>query len=148
MTKYLFILLTLIVGGFIPVQAVVNSRLGKQTGGPLMGALMSFFVGFIILLAINLLVNANNLLQLKPVATGPWYLWMGGLIGAVFVSYITFINQKQGVGLTFALVISGQIFTSLIIDHFGLFGSQPRPLNSEKYIGAALIIAGIIFIKK
>jgi len=141
-------LLTLFVGAMIPAQAVLNTRLGRQIGGPLMGSLMSFTVGIICLFALNLATNSSAVIQLKPTATGPWYLWLGGVLGAIFVGYITWVNQQQGVALTFALVVSGQIFMSLVIDQYGLFGSMIQPITLEKIIGAVLIIAGLILIKK
>jgi len=146
--KYLLMFFTLLIGAMIPIQAVLNTRLGRQTGGPLMGSLMSFTVGLVCLLVLNLATNASAVVQLKPLSTGPWYLWLGGLLGAIFVGYITWVNQQQGVALTFALVVSGQIFTSLIIDQYGLFGSMVQPITLEKIIGAALIIAGLILIKR
>lgn len=146
--KYILMVLTFFVGTIIPVQAVLNTRLGRQVGGPLMGSLMSFGVGMICLTLLNLGTNSTALMQLKPTATGPWYLWMGGVIGAIFVGFITWVNQEQGVALTFALVVSGQIFISLLIDHYGLFGSAVKTITLEKLVGAALIVAGIILIKK
>ncbi|MEO8711192.1 MAG: DMT family transporter [Parafilimonas sp.] len=146
--KYILMFLTFAVGTIIPVQAVLNARLGNQVGGAIMGAFMSFSTGCIWLLLLNISVNSTALVSLKPMQTGPWYLWLGGLIGAIFVCYITWVNQRQGVGLTFALVISGQVFISLLIDNFGLFGSAIRTITLEKIIGAVFIIAGIILIKK
>jgi len=146
--KYILMFFTFITGAVIPVQAILNARLGKQTGGALMGALMSFLTGTIILLIVNFIVNGQAMLNLKPASTGPWYLWLGGLIGAFFVGYITWVNQQQGMALTFALVVSGQIFASLFIDHYGLFGSAVRTITLEKITGAILIIGGIILIKK
>lgn len=148
MMKYVLMLITLLVGSIIPVQAVVNARLGSQTGGAIMGALLSFCTGFMWLLFLNLSINSNAIVSLRPLSTGPWYIWLGGFIGAIFVGFITWINQRQGVGLTFALVVSGQIFMSLLIDNFGLFGSAIRTITLENIIGAVLIIAGIILIKK
>jgi len=69
-------------------------------------------------------------------------------LGAIFVGYITWVNQQQGVALTFALVVSGQIFCSLLIDHYGFLGSAVRAITLEKIIGAVLIVVGIILIKK
>lgn len=146
--KYVLMIITFFVGAIIPVQAILNARLGKQTSGPLMGALLSFFTGTICLLVLNMIVNGSGMFNLKQYATGPWYIWLGGLIGAIFVGYITFVNQQQGVALTFALVVAGQIFISLMIDNFGLFGSAVQTITLEKIIGAALIIGGIILIKK
>jgi len=146
--KYFLMLITFFVGSIIPMQAILNARLGRQIGGALMGSLMSFFTGFIFLLILNLMLNSSAIINLKPLSTGPWYIWLGGFIGAIFVGYITWVNQQQGVALTFALVIAGQIFISLLIDHFGMFGSIVRTITLEKIIGGALIIGGIILIKK
>lgn len=140
--------LTLLVGSLLPIQAILNTRMGKQTGGPLMGSLISFTVGLICLLALNLVTNASAVVNLKPAIVTPWYIWLGGFLGAIFVGYITWVNQQQGVALTFALVVSGQVFCSLVIDHFGLLGSAIRTITLEKIIGAVLIIVGIILIKK
>src|SRR5258706_4536616 len=104
--RYLLMFFTLIVGAIIPVQAVLNTRLGKQIGGSLMGPLLSFTVGLICLFILNVATNSSAILQLKPTTTGPWYLWLGGVLGAIFVGYITWVNQQQGVALTFALVVS------------------------------------------
>jgi transporter family-2 protein len=146
--KYLLMFLTLLVGSLLPIQAILNTRLGKQTGGPLMGAFISFTVGLICLFLLNLATNTAAVVNLKPAIVTPWYIWLGGFLGAIFVGYITWVNQQQGVALTFALVVSGQVFCSLIIDHFGLLGSAVRTITLEKIIGAVLIIVGIILIKK
>ena len=140
--------LTLIIGALMPIQAILNTRLGRQIGGPLMGSLMSFFVGIICLFVLNLSLNYSSVVQLKPSSTSPWYIWLGGLLGAIFVGYITWVNQKQGMALTFGLVVSGQIFISLLIDHYGLLGSAIRTITLEKIIGALLIITGLVLIKK
>jgi transporter family-2 protein len=146
--KYLLMFLTLLTGALLPIQAILNTRLGKQTGGSLMGSLLSFIVGLICLLVLNLVTNTSAVVNLKPATVMPWYIWLGGFLGAIFVGYITWVNQQQGVALTFALVVSGQVFCSLVIDHFGLLGSAVRTITLEKIVGAVLIIAGIVLIKK
>ncbi len=146
--KYLIMFVTLLVGGIIPIQAVLNTRLGRLTGGPLMGSLISFIVGLLCLFILNISFNNGAILQVKPSGVTPWYLWLGGLIGAIFVAYVTWINQTQGVALTFLLVVSGQIFMSLFIDHYGLLGSEIRTITLQKFAGVVLVIAGIFLIKK
>ncbi|HYV53614.1 MAG TPA: DMT family transporter [Chitinophagaceae bacterium] len=146
--RYILMLSTLFIGAILPVQAVLNTKLGKQTGGPLISSLLSFLVGLICLFIINLFANYSAFTNMKLLSVSPWYVWMGGLLGAIYVSCVIFVNQQQGVALTFALVVAGQIFISLLIDHFGLFGSIVRPLSIPKIIGALLIIAGLVLIKK
>jgi transporter family-2 protein len=146
--RYILMLSTLFIGAILPVQAVLNTKLGKQTGGPLISSLLSFLVGLICLCIINLFANDTALSQMKLLSVSPWYVWMGGLLGAIYVSCVIFVNQQQGVALTFALVVAGQIFISLLIDHFGLFGSIVRPVSIPKIMGALLIVAGLVLIKK
>src|SRR6185295_13840180 len=146
--RYILMFSSLFIGAILPVQAVLNTKLGKQTGGPLISSLLSFLVGLICLIIINLISNYSALANMKLLSVSPWYVWMGGLLGAIYVSCVIFVNQQQGVALTFALVVAGQIFISLLIDHFGLFGSIVRPLSIPKIIGALLIIAGLVLIKK
>ncbi len=146
--RYILMFSTLFIGAILPVQAVLNTKLGKQTGGPLISSLLSFLVGLICLFIINLFGNYTALSNMKLLSVSPWYVWMGGLLGAIYVSCVIFVNQQQGVALTFALVVAGQIFISLLIDHFGLFGSIVRPVSLPKIMGALLIIAGLVLIKK
>ena len=146
--RYVYMLCTLVIGGLVPIQAILNMRLGRLTGGPMVSSLMSFLVGTICLLALNLGTNAAALVQLKPATATPWYIWLGGVIGAFFVGFITWINQQQGLALTFALVVSGQLFMSLLIDHYGLFGSAVRTITLPQVIGVVLILVGLFLIKK
>ena len=146
--RYILMFSSLFIGAILPVQAVLNTKLGKQTGGPLISSMLSFLVGLICLFIINLFANYTALSNMKLLSVSPWYIWMGGLLGAIYVSCIIFVNQQQGVALTFALVVAGQIFISLLIDHFGLLGSIVRPVSIPKIIGAILIIAGLVLIKK
>lgn len=145
--RYLLVFFTLFIGAILPVQAVLNTKLGKQTGGPFMSSMLSFLVGLICLLVINLTTNYAGFSNIKPASVSPWYVWLGGLLGAIFVTGIIWVNQQQGVALTFALVVSGQIFISLLIDHFGLFGSIVQPITMQKIMGAVLIVAGLVLIK-
>src|SRR6185295_19756368 len=142
--RYILMFSTLFIGAILPVQAVLNTKLGKQTGGPLVSSFLSFLVGLIGLFIINLVANYAAFSNMKLLSVSPWYVWMGGLLGAIYVSCIIFVNQQQGVALTFALVVAGQIFISLLIDHFGLLGSVVRPISIAKIIGAFLIIAGLV----
>jgi len=145
--RYIIMLSTLFIGAILPVQAVLNTKLGKQTGGPLVSAFLSFLVGLICLVIINLTTNYSAFSRIKPFSVSPWWVWLGGLLGAVFVTSVIRVNQQQGVALTFALVVSGQIFISLLIDHFGLFGSIIHPITIQKILGAVLIIGGLVLIK-
>jgi transporter family-2 protein len=146
--KYLYAFLTLLAGSILPVQAILNSRLGRQIGGSLMGVLMSFLVGSICLVVANSLINGSAMVTLKPGRTSPWYIWLGGVLGALFLGYITWVNQRQGVALTFIMVVCGQILTAMLIDHFGWLGTMQRSVTPQQLLGVLLILAGIFLVRK
>jgi uncharacterized membrane protein YGL010W len=60
---------------------------------------------------------------------------------------ITLIAPKLGVGQAVLFIVISQIFSSAIIDHFGLFGLPVLPFNYKKLIGLICVIAGVILIK-
>lgn len=142
MIKIWFVVLAFLGGVLGAIQAPVNSQLGKKIGS-LEASLVSFFVGTMILLLLTTFFGKGNLLQLPNV---PKWQLTGGLLGACLVTFVIFTVPKIGVALTIIALIVGQMVVSLIIDHFGLFGSAKIVLNSERIIGVSLMIIALFFI--
>ena len=42
------------------------------------------------------------------------------------------------------LAVRRQIFATMIIDHFGVFGAPIRPINLLKALGAVVLLVGLI----
>ncbi|WP_321296548.1 DMT family transporter [Marinifilum fragile] len=145
--RYFLMILILLVGCLMPIQASVNAKLGTFLKAPLMAALVNFVVGGSILLFVVLgMRTPNNLLQ--AVKEAPFHAWIGGAIGAVYVSSVIFLVPRLGAALSFALIVLGQLAFSLVIDHFGLFGVSAQPINWGKILGVLLILAGVLVIQK
>jgi transporter family-2 protein len=53
---------------------------------------------------------------------------------------------KIGVALTIIALIVGQMIVSILIDHFGLFGSAKIAINSQRLFGIILMIIALLFI--
>jgi len=77
----------------------------------------------------------------------PAYAWLGGILGAFYVTVIILAFPKLGPGLTFALVVAGQMITSMLLEHFDILVAQQNPITAVRLGGVALIIAGVILIK-
>lgn len=58
------------------------------------------------------------------------------------LSATTAVAPRFGTASMIALVITGQVLSSLALDNFGLLGSAVQPLNFERVVAAALLIAG------
>ncbi|MFA9372045.1 MAG: DMT family transporter [Labilibaculum antarcticum] len=145
--KYFLMLLALAVGCLLPVQASINAKLGVFLKAPLMAALVNFMVGsFILLLVILGTRMPNNLLLAAKEA--PIYVWVGGLMGSIFVGSIIFLIPRLGAALSFGLIVCGQLVFSLILDHFGMFGVPVQPINWGRIAGVLLILVGVLVIQK
>ena len=55
---------------------------------------------------------------------------------------------RLGVVLSFSLVLAGQMFAAILFDQYGFLGLAVREISPGKIIGAVLLIAGVILIRK
>jgi transporter family-2 protein len=74
--------------------------------------------------------------------------WSGGIIGALYVLAAVVLAPRLGAGTLVAAVVAGQMITSLVLDHYGLIGFPVHPLSAVRFIGAALIIMGVVLIQR
>ena len=135
-----------LAGGATALQAPTNARLATAVSSPVNAAFVSFAVGTA---ALGLLALA---LQTRPdVAAArslPWWAWIGGLYGCVFVVAAAWGVPRLGVALTITLMVAGQLLASLMLDHFGAMGVPRQPINWSKVAGVALVIAGALLVRR
>jgi len=144
--KITWIILALLSGMFLPIQAGLNSRLGKTIESPVHASLISFIVGAIAIAVYSVTTRQHVLwIGLK---TAPPYLWLGGILGAIYVTVIILAFPRIGPALTFGLVVAGQMIMSVMLDHFNVLVAQPQPMNIWKLLGVMLVISGVIIIRK
>lgn len=139
--------LALLAGLVIPLQAVINARLGSYIGGPLQAALVNFLVGFSVLF-VTCLVTRLSLPGVNQIAQTSWWMYLGGMMGAFLVFSSAFAVSKLGATLLIALIVGGQQLTSVAIDHYGVLGAPEIPLTWQRAVGVALLIAGVLLIQR
>lgn len=144
------LLITFGAGAGLSVQAALNGRLGKEFGSPFYGSLFSFCIGTISVLLFVLVSRlATPAGGFGAVAVRlPWWLWLGGVIGAVFVSVAAVYATRIGLTLFFGVVIAGQLIASVVLDHFGILVAERHPISALRLFGIALLIAGIALIRR
>lgn len=146
MGKFIWVIMAFISGAFLPIQAGLNTRLGKAGESPVHASLFSFIVGAIGLVLYILLTNQT--VSWEGIKSAPWYSWLGGLLGAFYVTVIILAFPKLGPGLTFGLVVAGQMIFSALLEHFNILVAQPHPINFMKLLGIGLVIVGVVIIRK
>ena len=144
---YLYILLALAAGAMMPTQAATNNRMAVVVDSPILAALLSFIVGTAAMLVYALLagVPLGNLVSAKE---APVIAWIGGLLGAFYVTAGVMLVPRLGVAMTFSLIIAGQMLVTVIIDHFGLLGVPVKEVSLARVGGILLITAGVVLIRR
>lgn len=143
----LYILLALVAGICIPTQAGINSQLSHWTRSPTLAAGVSFAVGTVCL-ALYVIATRIPLAPVAGLGAAPWWIWGGGALGAFFVASTIFLVPKLGATTMLALVLAGQMLTSLLLDHFGAFSFPVHPISLPRVLGVFMIAAGVVLIQK
>ncbi len=136
----LVILMAVVGGAILPLQALINARLGVFAGGSVWAATISFAVGCSGLILFQILRGAS--LPVASLPGAPWWVWIGGFLGAYYVTAVTYTVPKLGAVVLVTLVILGQLLASLLLDHYGVISDQIRPVTWQRGFGVMLLFAG------
>lgn len=147
MSSFFYLLLAVLAGMTIATQGVVNGKLAESVGSPFLAAFISFAVGTIVLF-VYILIAGIPLGNLASAGSAPLVAWGGGFLGAFFVSVMTTTVPRLGVALVLSLAVGGQMLAAILIDHFGWLGIPEKPVSAWRVAGAALIIVGVILIRR
>jgi uncharacterized membrane protein YdcZ (DUF606 family) len=145
--KVQFWLIAMACGCFQVLQAMANGAAARSGIGAVWVGAMSATVS-----TLALLVTAVAIYR-PPVpgagllmAHGPKVVF-GGLMGGFIVAGLAFVAPKLGPTQTFILYFFVIAATSMLIDTFGLFGTDARPLATRQIAGVLLAGLGVLLVR-
>ncbi len=141
---WLFIIFSVLVGAALPLQALVNARLGNVTAGPIFAATLSLLTGLVVL-AIVLVFQRPAWPPVEQLVRLPGWMWVGGVVGVAYVVLAILGVPRIGAAGFVALVVLGQMIGSLIVDHYGVLHAA-QPVNAGRIFGVVLVIAGMLLV--
>jgi len=144
---YLYGMLALVAGTFIPLQAGINALLANRVESTVWAAFASFTGGTLVLFG-YLVSTRATWPTLEQAISFPWWLWSGGVLGAFLVWTGIVVIPKIGATALVGFVVTGQLLASLALDHFGLLGVPTQEISAGRVAGAFLLIAGVLLIRK
>jgi len=133
-------------GAMLPIQFGINAQLASWLGSPLRATFVSFAVGALVLLAATA-VFARGVADGRDLGAAPWWVWVGGFLGAFYVLGSVVTAPKLGAAALFAFILAGQAFASLAVDHFGWVGFEENPVTPGRLLGIALVAAGVAAVR-
>lgn len=136
-----YLVLAVFAGGMLPLQAATNARLADSLGGPVWAAAL---LGLVLTIVLTLVASTASRggPRLDGLDALPWWAWIGGFCGAVLLSVSTALTPLLGAEQMIALIMTGQVLSSIALDNFGLVGLASRPLNLKHAIAGGLLITG------
>jgi transporter family-2 protein len=143
----LWVLLGVIAGACIAVQAPLNAQLGRDLGQPFAAAFVSFAAGAVVLAIVTFSVAAathSTISWSQPV----WWLFIaGGTLGTVYVTSAIVLTPQIGAAAVMGLAVTGQLLAGLVVDRFGFMGAPVHEISLGRIAGAALLVAGALMIR-
>ena len=144
---FLYALVVFLAGALIALQAGINAQLARWTGHPIFAATISFLVGSAALVGCAVAVR-QPWPSVPQVADAPRWIWIGGLLGAVFVYVTAALAPALGATTLLSIAIAGQMTCALVVDHLALVGFAHRPVTPGRALGVGLLVSGEVLIRQ
>lgn len=142
MALWLWRLAGFIFGCFTASQSAINGHLGQITGSPVSAALVSFTIGVSALIVLNIVLRWRPRIERPNGEANPWWMWVGGVLGALFVLGNAALVPQIGTGLTVVATLLGSMLGSLLIDHM-----RGTRVQLRQVVGIAVILIGVVLIR-
>ncbi|KAI8061450.1 hypothetical protein BC940DRAFT_310371 [Gongronella butleri] len=135
--------LLILAGITLALQAGCNAMLTRY-GGRSFSAVVSFFVGTLVCLiffGIDVGVLGTPMPDLATVRAAPGYVWLGGVMGFIYVSSNIYAVPRLGAGTTLSIFVCAQVIMACLIDNFGLVGDPQRTYTTWRILASI----GLVF---
>ena len=124
------------------LQGTLNSALG-EVAGLWEATFLVQITGTLLVAGLLPFIGSGSLGKLLD---APWYTWLGGILGVAIIYTVAASIPKVGAASATTAIITAQVLTACIIDHFGLFGLKAVAFTWSRWVGGALLAAGAWFI--
>ena len=141
----IFRVLGVLVGVCTAIQTSVNGFMGGIAGSSLHAGEINLAVGAVLLLVAALVTSPRQLAR-RP-EPGPWWMWLGGLVGATFVISGATLAPLLGTATTVIAFNAGTIAAGQALEARGAFGARKNPLTATRLAGLVVIFLGVLAVR-
>lgn len=108
--------LCFLAGIGVAIQQAINGRVSAVSGEPIVASWTNFILGAAVLLIAASVASAVGIADLQPLPMGPWWLYLGGVVGLIFIATASWVVGRVGVLRLGLLATAGQLTGSLAMD--------------------------------
>jgi transporter family-2 protein len=145
-----WIALGLAAGAVLPIQGAVNGLLHIELQAPLAVATTSFVVATLAMAAVlplTAVLGKASRPSLSHLGTMPWWGWLGGIAGVVYVTTVFMAMPVIGAAAVVGFTVAGQQVASVLVDWYGLLRLPKRPVTRLRLAGVTTLMLGVFTIK-
>ncbi len=125
-----------LAGAIVGVQRAMNGLINEHSGQSFTTSLLNFIMGSSVLGIALLIAVAIGKVEFVALPAGPWWIYMGGTIGVIYIAFTSTIVQHLGV-LTFTLFSTGgQLIGALLIDIY----SPTKGVSVSGYLVSGIVM--------
>ena len=126
-------------GMAVAIQAQFMGLMDRSIGN-VEAVFITYCGGGLLIAGLMLLMRGGNLGEWRSI---PWYSLTSGIFGLIIVGSIGFSVPRLGLVAGMTILVAVQLITGAVLDHFGLLGADPRPLDLSRMVGMGVLVAGI-----
>ena len=138
----LMIVLSMIGGAALSIQAALNGRLGGNVG-VFKSAFLTFSVGAVVTALLIFFFEPSHTVTLMDV---PKWQLLGALCGVPYIVIMVVAVQRIGTSVATVAGIFGQLSMSVLIDHFGWLGNEAISLSVSRMADLDCLAIALYFI--
>lgn len=134
---------SVVAGVFVAVMIRLNATLGEHVG-----VLESSFVVHLVgtVFAAGIVLWRRQRLLGPAARNAPAYTYFGGVLGVALVMLANIVVPVLGIALTLSLSVAANLSFSTLSDHFGWFGLPRFRISTQRIVGLALVITGVLLV--
>ena len=123
------------------------AQLASIVGNPVQATTVAFFVATMALLLFCTCLGKTQLVAKACSRSYPWWMWTGGLCGAIIVFGNAWLVPKVGVGVFTMALLVGQLALSMLMEHNGWLGAPRKRISWHQILGIILMLASVALIR-
>jgi transporter family-2 protein len=140
-------LLTIGAGISVLIQQALNANLRAELNSAAWSGFTSYLLGVVCMLALAVVLR-DPAPSAVTVARVPLWAWSGGVFGAIFICLSIITVPKLGGAAYIAILVTGQMIAALAVDRFRWLGIPERHIDLSRLLGVALLIGGVVLIRR
>lgn len=129
------------------VVGAILASLGQVIGSAIQATTVLFAIATMVMIVFCCLNGSVIKIRKAFTTNAPWWIWMGGILGAIIVYGNAWLIPLIGVSVFMMALLIGQLLLSLLMEKHGWLGAPKKHISWTQFAGILIMLAGVFLIK-